>query len=116
GGRLAAGRRAPRRRPPHARVAVQSAIVGIGSSDYSSASGRTEQQLAVEAIRAALADAALEERAVDGVVRYSLDSNDVAHIVRALDVRELSFFGEVPYGGFATCGVVAHAAAAVDRG
>jgi acetyl-CoA acetyltransferase len=95
---------------------VNAAIVGVGSSDYSSDSGRSEEQLAVEAIRAALADAGLEERAVDGLVRYSLDSNDVAHLVRALDVRELSFFAEVPYGGFATCGVVAQAAAAVDAG
>jgi acetyl-CoA acetyltransferase len=95
---------------------VNAAVVGVGSSDYSSESGRSEEQLAVEAIRAALADAGLEEQAVDGVVRYAYDSNDVAHVVRALHIRELAFFSEVPFGGLATCGVVAHAAAAVHTG
>jgi acetyl-CoA acetyltransferase len=95
-------------------MSMAAAIVGVGSSKYSLDSEQTEEQLAVTAIRAALADAELEEQAVDGMVRYSADSNDFAHLLRVLDIDSLSFYGEIPYGGLATCGAIAHAAAAVD--
>jgi acetyl-CoA acetyltransferase len=95
---------------------VNAAIVGVGSSEYTLSTEQSEERLAVDAIRAALADAGLEESAVDGMVRYSQDSNDFAHLLRAFDLRELSFYSEVPYGGLGTCGAIAHAAAAVDAG
>jgi acetyl-CoA acetyltransferase len=92
------------------------AIVGVGQTDISTNSGRTEWQLALEAILAALADASIEAREVDGIVRYAYDSVTEPLLARSLGVRNLRWYGEVGYGGIATCGVVAQAAAAIAAG
>ena len=42
------------------------AIVGIGQTEFSKDSGRSELQLCAEAVRAAIADAGLEPADVDG--------------------------------------------------
>jgi len=95
---------------------MNAAIVGVGATTFSSESGRSELALAVDAIGAALADAGLDAADVDGMVRYTYDSNGFPALIRALGVRGLRFFSEVPLGGSATCGTIAHAAAAVDAG
>src|SRR5262249_6719467 len=94
----------------------RAAIVGIGQTDISVNSGRTEWQLALEAILAALADGGLEAREVDGIVRYAYDSVTEPLLARSLGVRDLRWYGEVGYGGIATCGVIAQAAAAIAAG
>ncbi|HME22142.1 MAG TPA: hypothetical protein VKI44_12530 [Acetobacteraceae bacterium] len=94
----------------------QTAVVGIGQTDFSKNSGRTEWQLALEAVLAALADAGVEARDVDGIVRYSYDNVTQAMLVRALGIRDLRWYGEIPFGGIAQCGVVAQAAAAIASG
>lgn len=94
----------------------KAAIVGIGQTDISANSGRTEWQLALEAILAALADAGLEAREIDGIVRYAYDSVTEPMLARSLSVRNLRWYGEIGYGGIATCGVVAQAAAAIAAG
>ena len=71
---------------------MNAAIIGVGSSDYSSASGRTEEQLAIEAIRAALADAGVDEQVVDGVDRQVRDrqptiEQTMLHEVKMTEVR-----------------------------
>ena len=50
-----------------------SAIVGIGATEFSKNSGRGELQLAAEAVKAALDDAGLTLADVDGMVTYTLD-------------------------------------------
>ena len=45
----------------------KAAIAGIGATDFSKDSGRSELQLAAEAVRAALQDAGLEPSDVDGL-------------------------------------------------
>jgi acetyl-CoA acetyltransferase len=94
----------------------KAAVVGIGQTDFSKNSGRTEWELAIEAVLAALADAGVEPAAVDGVVRYSYDSVTQAMLVRALGIKDLRWYGEIPFGGIAQCGVVAQAAAAIAAG
>ena len=49
-------------------LARDTAIVGIGQTEFSKESGRSELQLACEAIKAALDDAGLGPRDVDGFV------------------------------------------------
>ena len=91
-------------------------IAGVGMTELSSSSGESELGLAVSAVRAALADADLEPAAVDGFVSYSYDQIGIGALQRALGVPELRLFAEVPYGGAASCGTVAQAAAAIDAG
>lgn len=51
------------------------AIAGIGATEFSKDSGRSELRLAVEAVRDALADAGLSPSDVDGLVTFTMDSN-----------------------------------------
>jgi len=61
-------------------VGGEIAIVGIGDSDYSKASGRTTQQIAAQATERALADAGLSAADIDGLmyVPFSADQFDAA--------------------------------------
>lgn len=94
----------------------RAAIVGIGQTGFSKDSGRTEWDLALEAILAALADAGLETSAVDGLVRYGYDNVTPPMVVRALGIPDLRWYGDVPLGGTAQCGVIAQASAAIVSG
>ena len=92
------------------------AIVGIGQTEFSKSSGRSELQLACEAIRAALDDAGLSPADVDGMTTFTLDSTEDVDLVRSLGVRNLRFSSRVPHGGGGSTGTLAHAMAAVDSG
>jgi acetyl-CoA acetyltransferase len=94
----------------------QAAIVGIGQTEFSKASGRSELQLACEATKAALDDAGLSPRDVDGLVTFSMDSSEEAEVARNLGIPKLTMFARVPYGGGAACGVVMQAGMAVATG
>jgi acetyl-CoA acetyltransferase len=94
------------------------AIVGIGQTAYAKALPPTAWELAIEAILAALADAGIDPRDVDGLCRFAPPFEPVSEpqLVRALGIRELTFFAESPLGGEALGAVIAHAAAAVTAG
>ena len=49
------------------------AIAGMGQTEFSRDAGRTELQLASEAIVAACADAQIDVGEVDGLVSYTID-------------------------------------------
>ncbi len=92
------------------------AIAGIGATEFSKDSGRSELKLAVEAARAALDDAGLTPSDVDGMVTFSMDSNAEIAVARELGAGELSFFSLIGYGGGAACATVHQAAMAVATG
>ena len=98
------------------RHAEQTAIVGIGATEFSKDSGRTPMQLATEACLAACADAGLAPSEVDGMVTFSAERNPEIEVARNLGVRELTHFGMVHHGGGAACGTIAQAAMAVHTG
>src|SRR5690349_21929175 len=95
---------------------VSTAIAGIGATEFSKDSGRSELRLAAEAVRAALDDAGLTPADVDGLVTFTMDSNAEIAVARELGIPGLSFFGQVGYGGGAACATVQHAAMAVATG
>ena len=97
-------------------LANRAAIVGIGQTDFSKESGRTELQLAAECVKAALDDAGLTAADVDGLVTFTLDNSEEMEVGRNLGIDRVSFFSRVPYGGGASCAVVTHAAMAVASG
>ncbi|GAA3385167.1 lipid-transfer protein [Cryptosporangium minutisporangium] len=92
------------------------AIAGIGATDFSKDSGRSELKLAVQAVRAALDDAGLSPADVDGMVSFTQDTNTEIAVARELGVPELSFFSRIHYGGGAACATVQQAAMAVATG
>ncbi len=94
----------------------RAAIVGIGATEFSKNSGRSELRLAVEAVTAALADAGLEPKDVDGYSTFSMDNNPAIEINRSIGGGDLRFFSRVHYGGGAACATVLQAAMAVATG
>ncbi|MGQ0803940.1 MAG: lipid-transfer protein [Actinomycetota bacterium] len=92
------------------------AVVGIGATEFSKESGRSELRLACEAVEAAIADAGLEPAEIDGMVTYTQDTNPEIEISRNLGIGELSFFSRIHHGGGAACGTVQQAVLAVNAG
>jgi acetyl-CoA acetyltransferase len=89
------------------------AIVGVGATEFSKDSGRSEMSLACEAVAAAIADAGLQPVDVDGMVTYSTDNNPDIEIARHVGIGELRHVSRVHYGGGAACATVVMAAMAV---
>jgi acetyl-CoA acetyltransferase len=94
----------------------EAAIVGIGQTEFSKNSGRSELQLTAEAIRNALDDCGLKPSDVDGMTTFTLDTTDEIEAARAVGIGDLTFFNRIPHGGGAAIGVVQHAAMAVATG
>jgi len=92
------------------------AIAGIGATEFSKESGRSELQLSCEATLTALADAGLRPADVDGLVTFTMDSSSEIALARELGMGELSFFSRINYGGGAACATVQQAAMAVATG
>ncbi|MFC9222961.1 lipid-transfer protein [Streptomyces hygroscopicus] len=94
----------------------RAAIVGIGATEFSKDSGRSELKLAVEAVRAALDDAGLTPADVDGLVTFTMDTSPEITVAQACGIGDLTFFSRVHYGGGAACATVQQAALAVAAG
>jgi acetyl-CoA acetyltransferase len=95
---------------------TRAAIVGIGATEFSKNSGRSELRLALEAVTAALADASVSPRDVDGLVTFAIDNNEVQAVSRNLGLEELTFFALTANGGGGGPGTVALAAMALATG
>jgi acetyl-CoA acetyltransferase len=94
----------------------EAAICGIGQTEFSKNSGRSELQLACEATRAAILDAGIKPSDVDGMVSFTLDATDDIEIARAVGIGELTFYACTPHGGGAAVGIIHQAAMAVATG
>src|SRR5436305_13830726 len=94
----------------------KAAIVGIGATDFSKDSGRSELRLAAEAVLDALADAGLTPGDVDGMVTFTMDSNTEVAIALATGIGDLNFFSKTHDGGVAVCATVQQVAIAVAIG
>jgi acetyl-CoA acetyltransferase len=92
------------------------ALAGIGATEFSKDSGRSELRLAVEAVGSALADAGIAPDEVDGLVTFASDTNPEVEVARSLGMGELTFFSRIHYGGGAACAIVHQAAMAVSSG
>ena len=92
------------------------AIAGIGQTEFSKDSGRSELQLAAECVKAALDDAGIGPADVDGMITFTLDNSDEIGLCRCLGVRDLSFTTRIPGGGAASAATLYQAMAAVGAG
>jgi acetyl-CoA acetyltransferase len=96
--------------------ARRAAVVGIGATEFSKRSGRSELQLAAEAVSAAIDDAGLAPEDVDGLVTYTMESNPEIQVAQAVGIGELTYFTRIHYGGGAACATLQQAALAVSAG
>ncbi|MDQ1425494.1 MAG: hypothetical protein QOD72_2992, partial [Acidimicrobiaceae bacterium] len=92
------------------------AVSGIGATDFTRNSGRSDLTLATQASLAAIADAGLTPRDIDGIVRCDMDHVRPNDLVDALGITQLTYFGEAGPGGVAPCVQVAQAVAAIISG
>ena len=96
--------------------ADRAAIAGVGATEFSKDAGRSETQLASEAIVAGLADAGLTPSDVDGLVSYTIDPVDETELTRTVGFDLIRYSSRIPYGGGGSMGVLLHAATAVASG
>ena len=97
-------------------VPDRAAIVGIGQTAFGKSLGRSEYDMAVEAILAACADAGVSPRAVDGVVRYDIETTDEEMLLAALGNPVFRAFASTAWGGGGSASVIAIAAGLVAAG
>ncbi len=94
----------------------KAAIVGIGATEFSKDSGRSEMSLATEAVKAAIADAGLTPADVDGMVCFSAETNPEIEIAKHLGMGPLTFYSRIHHGGGAAAATIQQAAMAVATG
>ncbi len=94
----------------------KAAIVGIGETDFSSNSGRSELHLLIQATLAACEDAGIKPSEIDGMVKFVADETGENSLAEALGLDNLRFWAEMPHGGNAGAGTVTLAAMAVAQG
>ena len=77
----------------------RAAIAGLGVTEFSKNSGRTELRLAMEATLSALADAGIDPSEVEGFSSYTMDKVPEYEIARLLGCKNVKFFSQIPHGG-----------------
>jgi acetyl-CoA acetyltransferase len=92
------------------------AVAGIGQTPYAKSLGRSEYDLAVEAIWNACADAGISPRQIDGLVRYDMEQVDEEQLLAVLGNPDLRFFAGTPFGGGGSAAVLVVAATAIAAG
>ena len=98
------------------RLRDRCAIVGIGATDFTRNSGRSDLTLATQAALAALEDAGLEPKDIDGIVRCDMDSVRPNDLADALGIPELTYWSEVGVGGVAPPAMIGQAVGAILSG
>jgi acetyl-CoA acetyltransferase len=96
--------------------AGQTAVMGIGATEFSKSSGRSTLRLAVECCDAAVRDAGLRPEQIDGMVTFTVEENHEIDVARNLGIKELRHFSRIHHSGGAACGTIHQAAMAVHSG
>jgi acetyl-CoA acetyltransferase len=92
------------------------AIAGIGQTEFSKESGRSELQLAAEASIAAIRDAGLTPADIDGTMTFFEDTNDELQLQNSLGIENIRWMARSKLGGASACATIQLAASAVASG
>lgn len=96
-------------------TSTQVAIVGVGETPYLRRSGRSAYTLAMEAIRAAIEDAGINARDVDGIIAQPGEVFP-QQVAADLAVRDISFTTQIVTGGAAAVSSLGAATMALQTG
>ena len=92
------------------------AIVGIGQTDYSRNSERSDLTLATQAALSAIDDAGLQPEDIDGIVRCDMDTVYHHDLVESAGLPNVTYWSEVGPGGVAPAAMVGQAVGAILSG
>ncbi|MEV7862626.1 lipid-transfer protein [Streptomyces hirsutus] len=92
------------------------AVVGIGTTAYSKASGVSVTSLAAEASLAAIGDAGLVPADIDGLIRSDYDETSQVALADALGIDDIAYWGQNGPGGSGPAAMVGQAVAAIASG
>jgi acetyl-CoA acetyltransferase len=92
------------------------AIVGIAETPFAKKLEPSEKSLALQAILAALDDAGIDPSEVDGFSSYSIETTDEVEIASNIGAGDVTYFGQVGYGGGAGPACVGQLAMAIAAG
>jgi acetyl-CoA acetyltransferase len=92
------------------------AIVGIGETPFARQLEVSEKELACQAVLAALDDAGIAPSEVDGLASYTLEATDEVELAKNVGAGDVTFFGQVGYGGGAGPACVGMLAMAIATG
>ena len=99
-----------------ATIRDRAAIVGVGQTPFSRSLGRSEYDMALEAILGACADAGISPREIDATVRYDMETTVEENLLAALGNPCLRYFVSSAWGGGGSASVIVLAAAAIAAG
>ena len=94
----------------------QTAIVGIGQTEFSKNIDSTELNLACKAIKLALDDAGISPDQVDAFGSFTYEETPEFEIARNLGFGNLHYWSQAPYGGGASCAAIGQVALAIASG
>jgi acetyl-CoA acetyltransferase len=94
----------------------KAAITGVGETRYSRQSGKSVATLQMEASLAAIRDAGLDPKDIDGIIAYGSMSVVAEDFVTSFGIPDLRFSAVTPLGGASAVASVQCAAAAVAAG
>ena len=97
-------------------IGSKAAIAGIGQTPYSKGLGRSEFDMAAEAIANACEDAGISPGEIDGLVRYDMENIDEENLLAILGNPELEYFMGTGWGGGGSAAVLVHAAVGIASG
>jgi len=98
-------------------ASARTAVVGVGYTPFTAKSGRSVLELATDASRAALEDAGLPAKALDGVTSYSMgDSVPAQMVATTLGLENVTHFMDLSLGGQAPCQLLLLADAVIRAG
>jgi acetyl-CoA acetyltransferase len=98
------------------RLKDQTAIVGIGATEFAKQLPESEWALACQAIQAALQDAGIAAEEVDALGCFTQETTPEFEIARSLGFGDIHYFSQTAHGGGAACGVIGQVALAIATG
>ncbi|UVI36424.1 thiolase C-terminal domain-containing protein [Brevibacterium spongiae] len=94
----------------------KAAIIGVGHTEYTRGTHRTEIEQSLSAAIAACRDAEIDSASIDGVVMGWRDEPTNEDFINALGIRDLKYHAHVHIGGASPAAAVFNAALAVATG
>src|SRR3990172_3685264 len=94
----------------------KAAVTGIGETRYTRGSGRSVMALGMEASLAAIADAGLTSKDIDGILPYSIGGAIAEDYITNFGIADLRYSATTPMGGASCVAALQAAAMAIATG